>query len=348
MNLLFSNHIYEFVSALKETGLQLFVPDNAKRQGVEESSSVHIAPAEVLVDKEFSAKWLLEYDIDVVYAQGRSSLVFFSKVADAIACEKKVKVIATCHTGYVWGVWWKALAFLTIARAKNASVIFLADSIRKKYSWFVKLIGLKNWVVQNPVDIDRFGCKIIKRQGDKIRFGSVGIITPNKGQDILIEAIEIVYKTGHNVHLTIVGDVDYDWYYKSLNDMVRRRSLQDVIEIKPGLPYDEIPNFLGTLDCYICSSKVEVLPFNILEAMAARLPIVSSNVGGIPDLIESGVNGYLLDDNTPESVASAICKLLNQGLLRKMGRASFDKANRAFSNSVYAAKMLRILGATEA
>ena len=75
-------------------------------------------------------------------------------------------------------------------------------------------------------------------------------------------------------------------------------------------------------------SYTEAMPMSILEAMGYGLPIVTTNVGGIPQLVDEGKNGYMTEPGNIESFAESIVKLLgNDELIYDMGRKSIEKAN---------------------
>lgn len=80
----------------------------------------------------------------------------------------------------------------------------------------------------------------------------------------------------------------------------------------------------------------ECFPLVNLEAMSYKLPVVSTNVGGIPDEVENGRNGLIVDPNNPSSLASAICHLLNDTTLRqKMGNESYQRFKNMFTENIF-------------
>ena len=79
----------------------------------------------------------------------------------------------------------------------------------------------------------------------------------------------------------------------------------------------DIPDFLQALDVAVCSSDWEGSPLSVMEYMEAELPVVATRVGGIPDMISTGVEGVLVEPGDPEAMAAAI-----GGLLRDPARAA--------------------------
>lgn len=156
-------------------------------------------------------------------------------------------------------------------------------------------------VIYNGIDMEPFDRKDAVRQRqreamgaspDSILVGSVGNVRPVKGYDLLVEAAGIVCRQMPNVLFCHAGEGE-------LLDQLMRRCREVGIESHFSFlgAVKNIPSFLSSLDIYIQPSRSEGLSNAILEAMAAGLPVVATNVGGNPDLIDSGVNGMLVPTN---------------------------------------------------
>ena len=95
---------------------------------------------------------------------------------------------------------------------------------------------------------------------------------------------------------------------------------------------NNIPDILSAIDIFVLPSLSEGLGLALLEAMATGKPVIGSNVGGIPELIEEGVNGYLVTPANPVQLSEAIIKLaLNPELANKMGRSGRLKAEENYN-----------------
>ena len=94
---------------------------------------------------------------------------------------------------------------------------------------------------------------------------------------------------------------------------------------------DDIPAVTAAFDVAVLPSYREAQGLTILEAMAMSRPVVASNVGGIPEMIENGVNGLLVPPHDPEALADAIARLLEDHQLSDMiGRAGHDTVHDRF------------------
>ena len=140
----------------------------------------------------------------------------------------------------------------------------------------------------------------------------------NKNQILAIRAFSDVYKQVPNAKLVLVGDGNqHDALCKAAVDL----NLSDVIDLVGES--SEVEQFLADADVYISTSHREGLPLSMIEAMASKLPIISSDVGGISDLIDG--NGLLFKDDDKETFVKCMITLAKDKELRKeMGDKSYD------------------------
>jgi glycosyltransferase involved in cell wall biosynthesis len=93
------------------------------------------------------------------------------------------------------------------------------------------------------------------------------------------------------------------------------------VDFAGRIPHEKIPDYLDQADIFVLPSLSEGLPIVILEAMACGLPIVATRVGGIPDIIEEDVNGYLVESGDFQGLADKIIFLLeNQPLKHRISK----------------------------
>lgn len=153
--------------------------------------------------------------------------------------------------------------------------------------------------------IDRSVLRMESGLADSVRLvGSVGRLTPQKGFDNLINALALV--ADQNVHLLIIGTgADLE----KLISLARQLGLAKRVHFA-GYRHD-VPRLLGSLDLYVHPARFEGMPNAVLEAMAARCPIVATAVDGIPELIEDGSDGWLV----PPEDSGALARAMNAALL---------------------------------
>lgn len=155
----------------------------------------------------------------------------------------------------------------------------------------------------------------------------VGGIEERKGLHVLIDAIAAIKQTIPAIKLHIVGGIRKASYYNDLLNQIVNLGLQDSIVFKNHLSNSELMQEYSEAALFVLPSKEESLGVVLLEAMATGTPIVASNIGGIPDIIEDGQNGYLVNYGDSQAMASSIIKLLSDDKLRgEMGAKGKEMA----------------------
>ena len=152
------------------------------------------------------------------------------------------------------------------------------------------------------VDFDKFKIEHQPKINERINLTFVGELSKRKNQMFLVKAM----KKLPNYHLTLVGDGDER---KKIEKYISKNNLTDSVEIT-GYTKD-VKKYLERTDIYVCASKIEGLPFNIMEAMGAKLPIVSSDIKGVRDLLANS-NGKLYPYGDEEEYIK-IVKTINIG-----------------------------------
>ncbi len=141
-----------------------------------------------------------------------------------------------------------------------------------------------------------------------------------KNQMMLLKAVEKVLEKHKNVKLLLPGLQDY---IEECQQYIDTHNLGEYV-IPMGYRRD-IPKLAGLSDISVSSSRQEGLPINLIEAMALGNPIVTSDVRGNNDLVEDGVNGYLVKLNDSDTMAERINYLIeNPDVIEKFGKASLE------------------------
>ncbi|ANQ54634.1 hypothetical protein BG95_04920 [Thermosipho sp. 1063] len=210
----------------------------------------------------------------------------------------------------------KAKFILTVSEKNRKFLI-------KKYS----LIPEKVKVFRLGVSINFYNKlenqKKTKKNSNIKQFLSISGYTPVKGIDILLKAIyNLVYKKNiKNVRFKIFGKgKHYRKYLKS----IKKYKLEKFVELNPWLTRNKIPRELLNADCFILPSRSEGLPVALMEACAASLPIIATDVGGVSEIAVDNYNAILVKNLTPESLSIAIETFLNlnQNKINKMKKKS--------------------------
>jgi glycosyltransferase involved in cell wall biosynthesis len=128
-----------------------------------------------------------------------------------------------------------------------------------------------------------------------------------KGVDILLKAMPLILKR-HKVTLDIIGGGVRGDYYKAL---VQQLGIEESIRFRGFLPHDMMPEEYSTADLFVFPSRRESFGLVLAEAMASRLPVVSSTAGAIPEVVENGVTGILVPPEDPKKLANAVVHILD-------------------------------------
>ncbi|MDD5589867.1 MAG: glycosyltransferase family 4 protein [Candidatus Portnoybacteria bacterium] len=154
--------------------------------------------------------------------------------------------------------------------------------------------------------------------------GALANFYPEKRLDILIEAANLLIKnpqTKFKIFFILIGSGPLE---KQIKTKIAQMGLADKFILTGILP--NAARYLKAFDVFVLPSEKEGLPYTIIEAMAAGLPIVASRVGGIPEMVQDGMNGYLISPHDPEALAERVLQLLeNPTLARIFAETSLKK-----------------------
>ncbi|MCG3137222.1 MAG: D-inositol-3-phosphate glycosyltransferase [Phycisphaerae bacterium] len=176
-----------------------------------------------------------------------------------------------------------------------------------------------------------------------VRLVMVGNLRVSKGVDDLISAIELLPKGWRaRLQVRIIGP-DPDDRRGELLYRLQQRQLQDTIHL-PGLCTSrEVAVALQAADIFMLPSHWEALPMAWLEAMAAGLPTIVTRVGAIPEIARDGEEALLVEPKSPEQLASALLRLLeNEPLRRSMGRQGQQLVQQHYSQDSVASHLQSI------
>jgi len=156
--------------------------------------------------------------------------------------------------------------------------------------------------------------------------GIVARLAPVKGHAVLIDAAEQVIRHNPNVRFLIVGDGPTK---NDLYKVIIQKNLEKHV-LLTGYVHD-IDSIFSILDLYVLPSFSEGFPLCILEALVFGIPIVATNVGGIPEVIKSGVNGILVEPNNPGKLSDAILKTLADPVAMACMKMNAIESAKSFS-----------------
>src|SRR5437868_1198132 len=212
-----------------------------------------------------------------------------------------------------------------VAQGLRAQKISPADKIR---------------VVSNGIDLARAAA--IEREAARAEWrrrlhapaallvGTVGDLSPVKGQDVFVRAAAEVCARGlNNVEFLIVGaDTSAKARTRAqLEQLIAAHKLEGRVRLLGRV--DALASFLSALDVYVSASRAEAFGLALVEAMACGVPVVATATDGSRDIIEDGTTGRLVPIGAPEALADALVALLNDADARAMLGAHAHAATHA-------------------
>lgn len=163
---------------------------------------------------------------------------------------------------------------------------------------------------------------VLCQQDGYVRLLFVGGMGKGKGERDLIRALQIVADRVPQLRVSLLGNGA-----ESLQTLIDECGVRGQIEYLGPVPHAERVQFFRRADIFVLPSYGEGMPMSVLEAMAAGLPVIATNVGGIPELITHNVEGFLLVPGDVQALAERIMQLTNDAALRmRLRQALLAKA----------------------
>jgi glycosyltransferase involved in cell wall biosynthesis len=258
-------------------------------------------------------RYVRQYRPDIIHTQLEESDIFGTIAAKIM----NIPSITTLHTLEVVPKtdrsYWRNLIRWNLLGLFCSQIIAVSEITRQHYI----SMGIKrNKIITlyNGVDLNRFmGFRenppqkksIFGLPNDSIVLSTVAVLREAKGLQFMLEAIPEILNKIPDLYYVIAGDGEYR---EALQQKLKYLRLDDRVKF---LGYrSDIPQILAASDLFVFPSLIDALPTVLLEAMAVGKPIVSSNVGGIPEILENGVNGLLVPPASSTYLVGACIQVL--------------------------------------
>jgi glycosyltransferase involved in cell wall biosynthesis len=171
---------------------------------------------------------------------------------------------------------------------------------------------------------------------DDFLVGIVAHLADHKGHKYLIQASKYLREQSPKIKIIIVGEGPLKM---ELSKQAKEIQVDDMVFFM-GFRED-VPQILNSLDMFVLSSYLEGMGSSLMDAMACRLPIVATRVGGIPEVVEHGKTGLLVSPRSPKSLAKAILKVYeDKELAHRLGQKGYDVVHQKFSAESMASKAI--------
>jgi len=232
-----------------------------------------------------------------------------------------------CRGSGVYLPWRFKRAGLGLALRNADAVIALTKDMKREIQ---KICNREIIVIPNGIDLERFQNLSREEARNKLQIKAddkiiifVGSLRPVKGVKYLIKAMKIVRQKEPNARLILIGNGEEK---QDLVKLTGDLNLGNLITFVGKIPNEKVPEYMAASNVFVLPSLSEGFPLVSLEAMACGLPIVVSRVCGLPEIVEDGKNGFLVESGNPEQIAEKVLLLLEDDELReRMSRNNKEK-----------------------
>ena len=272
--------------------------------------------------------------IKIVHIYGASYGSFFRKFICFIISKYlfRKKVIFSVHCGLVHLFLAKSSSIIKKIYRKYINsvdaIICLSESQKLFFenNYNPKKIEILPNIIDYPVIKEK------NKDTEKIRFLFLGLIGNNKG---IFDVIEVIRNNvnlfDNKIELIIGGNGEVD----RLQNLIKKYQIGNIVKFVGWVKNETKIQYLQNSDVYILPSYNEGLPISILEALSYRKPIISTDVGGIPEIVKNNENGFLISPGNLEQIEKSMKHFIeNPRDIEKFGSVSAKMAEKYLPNSV--------------
>lgn len=275
--------------------------------------------------------------IRIVHIHTASGLDFYrNSIPLFIASAFKKQVVLHVHGGYFPVFYTKCPKINRFIIKRTNCIITVSEFLKNNMTQFD--LGIPIYNVYNIVEKAKSKYVYVRNISDRIRLGFLGAINENKR---IFDVVELLakhpdLKSISNLTIAGVGDVS------RLKKLIATNSLEDTVNYIGWIGKEEKVSFFNNIDLLLQPSDFESFGLSIAEAMSYGCPAIATNVGGIPEIIESGVNGLLIDVGDFESLYRHIQDIyINKESLPLMSKSAIRSVEK-FSKSDVAGQLKHV------
>ena len=239
-------------------------------------------------------------------------------------------------------------ALLLPQKAERALKMLTISEYNRSY---LERIG----VASEKLAVVRCGVSLVRRptapdfeRRERYRIGTLGRLVEKKGMDVLIRAVAELRDRPYRIELSIAGD---GLLRSELEALVRSLDLTDTVRFEGSIAHSQVTDWMRNLDAFVLACRKDVrgdmdgIPVVLMEAMSQSVPVISTRLSGIPELVVHEETGLLADPGDHVSLAAQIDRLLESVELRSrlVGRA-MEHVRREFNQDVNLDRLLKHFG----
>jgi glycosyltransferase involved in cell wall biosynthesis len=259
-------------------------------------------------------RYIKEYKPHIIHTQLEFANIL-GNIAAAILGIPSVSTLHTLGASQKRREYWHNQVEWTSLRYFCSRIISVSESTRQHHIKHGNISDKKILTIYNGINLSNFNqtdkfsrenaITSLNIPKDAVVLITVAVLREPKGIQYMIEAMPKILASAPNAHYLIVGDGEYGQKLKELS-----LSLNMEKHITFTGQRTDIANILLTGDIFVLPTLIDALPTVLIEAMAARKPLIASNVGGVPEIIANEKNGILVEPENPQQLAESCLRLI--------------------------------------
>lgn len=252
---------------------------------------------------------------DLMHSHGYKGNILFGLMPKAV---RKLPLISTLHGWTSTNGMTKMRIYecLDAISLKFIDAVVLVNKAMQSNPKLRNRRGLNLYVVNNGIPIpdvvaqptqetqQKLDRRIMDFCSEGYTVGAIGRLSKEKGFNFLIQSLHLLAQEASDAQLVIIGEGEER---NSLDALVKKLKLEDKV-LMPGYK-EQAKRYMPFFDVFVIPSLTEGLPITLLEAMHTKVPIVATEVGGIPEALQYGRAGLLVQPSKPHAIAEAINRI---------------------------------------
>ena len=217
----------------------------------------------------------------------------------------------------------------------SAGALVLGERLKHDLNKFIP--DRRLFLLPNAIpDIGREDIQLSRKDKGPVQILFLSNLRPSKGTLEYLQMAQKVVEQCKEVRFILAGSCRSDFFFHQINDVIKREGLIDFVEMPGAIYGPEKDRFFRESDIFVFPSHRDASPLVILEAMQRGLPVISSNQGAIPEVVQDGVSGYIIDPRNIDLLANSVLKLVkNRELSKNMGEAGRRLYEEFFTIQAY-------------
>jgi len=239
------------------------------------------------------------------------------------------KLIFSIHGSDALGVEGpRNLQLLNRWKKRIARLVFCSSGFQNQVLAPDSPLQRRSQAILNGIDVHQLQ-SVVKPVSSRDYIVFVAHLRPHKAQDVLLRAFSTFAHKFPNLDLEFVGQGPL---LLRLEELRKQLHLEDRVHFRGDLPREQALQRIAGARVFCLASRREPFGLVILEAMSLGTPVVATRTGGVPEIVQDGENGLLVEPGNPELLASAICRVLeNEQLAKKLAGNARQRVERLFT-----------------